>query len=108
MIKSLFPQFKVGEGDTGAINITFSSTASHTVQPTHVNSTTTPERGREDHATVGVGHVRDVPSIIAHTKAGFLSSYHNVSCIRDGIYHSATGMDLDVVPLANVFHQSLY
>jgi len=73
MIKSLFPQFKVGEGDTGAINITFSSTASHTVQPTHVNSTTTPERGREDHATVRVGHVRDVPSIIAHTKAGFLS-----------------------------------
>ena len=41
MVNNLFPQFKVGEGNTGAINITFSTAASHTVQPTHVNSTTT-------------------------------------------------------------------
>merc|ERR1719477_374314 len=67
MVNNLFPQFKVGEGNTGAINITFSTTASHTVQPTHVNATTTPERSREDHAAIRAGHVRDVASIIAHT-----------------------------------------
>ena len=69
----LFPKFKVGEGDTGPINVAVSSTASHAVQPAHVDATATPQRGGEHHATVAVGHVAQVAAIVAHVEAGVLA-----------------------------------
>ena len=66
----------------------------------------TPERSREDHATIRVGHVRDVPSIIAHAKAGLLSilthpgvGSSRVLVVRD--YERLVGVDGAPVKIGN-------
>ena len=74
---NLFPELKVGHGDTGPINVALSSTPSHPVQPSHVNTSTTPQGRGEDHVAVAVGHVAHVASVIAHVEgAGVAALAH--------------------------------
>ena len=39
---------EVAKDDTAAIDVTFSATSSHAIQPAHVNTTASPERTRPD------------------------------------------------------------
>ena len=72
MISFLFPEFKVGEGNTGPVNVAVSPTASHPIQPAHVDAPTPPETGGEDHPVVAGGHVAQVAPVVAHVEAGVL------------------------------------
>ena len=72
MISFLFPEFKVGEGNTGPVNVAVSPTASHPIQPAHVDAPASPETGSEDHPVVAGGHVAQVAPVVAHVEAGVL------------------------------------
>ena len=72
MISFLFPEFKVGEGDAGTVNVAVSATAGHPIKPTHVDTAAPPETGSEDHPVVAGGHVAQVAAVIAHVEAGVL------------------------------------
>merc|ERR1719264_588559 len=74
LISFLFPEVKVGEGNAGPINVAVSPTASHPIQPAHVDASPTPETGSEDHTVVAGGHVAQVAAVIAHVEAGVLAA----------------------------------
>ena len=68
-IAALLPQLEVGHGDAGAVYVALAAAARHAVQPAHVDAAAAPERGREHHVAVGVGHVGHVAAVIAHVEA---------------------------------------
>ena len=61
-------QFEVGEGDALGVNGTISPAARHTVQPAHVNTSTSPQRAGPNHPIVGLGHPSSVVSVSADLK----------------------------------------
>ena len=65
----LSPELEVGHGDAGAVDVALAAAARHAVQPAHVDAAAAPERGREHHVAVGVGHVGHVAAVVAHVEA---------------------------------------
>ena len=50
LISFLFPEFKVGEGHAGPVNVAVATAARHPVQPAHVDASPAPETGGEHHS----------------------------------------------------------
>merc|ERR1712049_74181 len=63
------PNVEVGEGNTGGSEVTVSTTASHTIQPSHVNTAATPQRSNENHVIESWSKSANVSTILTSIKA---------------------------------------
>merc|ERR550532_725764 len=63
------PNVEVGEGNTGGSEVTVSTTAGHTIEPSHVNAAATPQRSNENHVIESRSKSANVATIMTSIKA---------------------------------------
>ena len=66
-------ELEVGEGDALWVNLTISPATRHSVQPAHVNTSTSPQRAGPNHPRVGLGHPVPVVPVTADLKLKIVS-----------------------------------